>query len=424
MKQKKFKTQQSRYRKIVFATSFSFLSTFFSNSQHLSVILPVHAAESSQTILEQSGRWDQSRIKRTVAIKAMEQKGMIKVDTDDSGNQFISLPWNPNRKVPYKSLSMEQQLLNEVCAGAFGELTKDVLLHSVDTSKTRRQMKNVRTFQSFQNLSIQSYSYNMKPIINSLRSFKDLYAGFPIVLVCSIPQGGTFFLVKKSLIEVSNKLSPGGENSLIGQAMPIGMAVMAYWMFRTPAEVLKTQVQIGRWSNIREAIQDVKMNSSNGFFALWKHYNVMLSLDIPFQIVNFILYGSLTDTLTRSGVSSNIWTRLFCGALCGMISAGLTCPIDVCKTRIISRDKESPQLRKTMNDEITTISVNNSEIHFSDSNSNVLKELTSIYRSEGISALFLGIRQRLVYTGLANGIRLAAYGTSRMDLMVRSLDTT
>jgi hypothetical protein len=56
------------------------------------------------------------------------------------------------------------------------------------------------------------------------------------------------------------------------------------------------------------------------------------------------------------------------------------------------------------------------------SNSNVLVELSNIYRSEGVGALFLGIRQRLVYTGLANGIRLAAYGTSRMDLMMRSLD--
>jgi hypothetical protein len=57
-----------------------------------------------------------------------------------------------------------------------------------------------------------------------------------------------------------------------------------------------------------------------------------------------------------------------------------------------------------------------------DENSNVFVELVKIYKEEGVGTLFLGLRQRLAYTGLANGIRIAAYGTSRMDLMMRSLD--
>jgi hypothetical protein len=53
---------------------------------------------------------------------------------------------------------------------------------------------------------------------------------------------------------------------------------------------------------------------------------------------------------------------------------------------------------------------------------NVVSEIISIVQDEGPGTLFLGVGQRLIYTGLANGIRLAAYGTSRMDLMMRSLD--
>ena len=102
------------------------------------------AARAAEPLLEaepyvQSARWEQSRIKRTVAIKAMEKDGTLKVYTDEAGNQVLSLPWVPNRKVAYKSLSLQQRLINEVCAGAFGEISKDVLLHSVDTAKTRRQ---------------------------------------------------------------------------------------------------------------------------------------------------------------------------------------------------------------------------------------------------------------------------------------------
>ena len=38
-----------------------------------------------------------------------------------------------------------------------------------------------------------------------------------------------------------------------------------------------------------------------------------------------------------------------------------------------------------------------------DDNSNVLIELPKILKAEGVGALFLGVQQRLLYTGLANG---------------------
>ena len=65
----------------------------------------------------QSPRWEKERQKRTTAIKALEKEGFVRVTTDDLGNQFLNLPWIPNQKVPYKSLSVQQRLLNEVCAG-------------------------------------------------------------------------------------------------------------------------------------------------------------------------------------------------------------------------------------------------------------------------------------------------------------------
>ena len=52
----------------------------------------------SATFSKQSPRWEMARQKRTAAVKQMEEKGVIKVDTDDSGNQFLSLPWFPEKK--------------------------------------------------------------------------------------------------------------------------------------------------------------------------------------------------------------------------------------------------------------------------------------------------------------------------------------
>ena len=448
-------------------------------------VVGFHVPAARAAVVEvQSERWEQSRQKRTVAIKAMEQKGMLKVNTDDAGNQFLSLPWIPNRKVPYKTLSLEQRLVNEVCAGAFGEISKDVLLHSVDTSKTRRQaQKKQQAAQAGAPGNETAFpiasAASLPTLFSPLAKIQDLYSGFPVVLASSIPQGGVFFLVKKGIIESISYANPALPATLLGQAVPIGIAVMAYWLFRTPAEVLKTQVQTGQLPTVSAAIEQAKIKNPNGLLGLWKYYPVMLCLDIPFQVVNFILFGSLSDAVSNAGYSSSIWTRLFCGTTCGMISAGLTCPIDVCKTRIISRDKAAQEAAfQRMQASATSSSVtvaslatattatqvstageaaleegtlgsvsllhaspdeassSSSGIVGTDSagsasgdaadatqnNSNVLVELLRIAKDEGLGALFLGLRPRLAYTGLANGIRLAAYGTSRMDLAMRSLD--
>lgn len=174
---------------------------------------------------------------------------------------------------------------------------------------------------------------------------------------------------------------------------------------------------------------------SIGIFNLWRYYPVMLWLDIPFQIMNFFLYGIVSEAVKNAGFDNSILTRLFCGITCGMISAGVTCPIDVCKTRIISRDKtisalkaqrlvdiQSNQFAMLNSSDTDNMQIINNFPEIPSNNGNVLIELPKILKEEGIGSLFLGIKQRLLYTGLANGIRLAAYGTSRMDLMMRSLD--
>jgi hypothetical protein len=99
----------------------------------------------------------------------------------------------------------------------------------------------------------------------------------------------------------------------------IALGVVAYWAFRTPAEVIKTQVQTRQLPTVADAISAAKTKYTNGLIGLWKHYFVMLGLDIPFQVMNFILYGTLSQAVNAAGVDPSIWSRLFCGASCGMV---------------------------------------------------------------------------------------------------------
>jgi hypothetical protein len=453
----------------------------------------------------QSKGWELARQKRSAAIKAMQLRGIIKVDTDEIGNQFLSLPWIPDRKIPYKSLSLKQRLVNEVCAGALGEISKDALLYAVDTAKTRRQAqgnskKNRKTACGTGNIPPPNISMlivahtdhahgpategvkvlaqqndptdvrvdNADTTPSAVDKFLALYAGFPIVALASIPQGGSFFLVRKGLVEVFATQYPTAPSVLSG-SIPIILGVMVYWLFRTPAEVIKTQVQTGQYDSIRTALSaavgggstvqgsahreiTIPLRTSSaggGVLTLWRRYPVMLSLDIPFQLINFVLYAWLSEAVfgpqSELHWEQSVWTRLVCGVLCGVASAAVTCPLDVCKTRIIAREKnrrstlvqsvaaratlvdEAPSLESGQHDNQTEASpalptIIGDDVAPATSADNVVSELVRIVSKEGAGALFLGLGQRLVYTGLANGIRLAAYGTSRMDLMMRSLD--
>lgn len=72
---------------------------------------------------------------------------------------------------------------------------------STNINYTRLLKNNASATINKNKMSISSI---ITPISTIFTDFKDLYAGFPVVLLSSIPQGGVFFLVKKSLMEGSS----------------------------------------------------------------------------------------------------------------------------------------------------------------------------------------------------------------------------
>ena len=260
---------------------------------------------------QQSKAW---REQRSAAIELLQKQGFLKIEIDQGGNEYLSLPWIPNRKLLYKSLSVKRRLINEVCAGAFGEIAKDLALYPVDTIKTRRQatIKRENANNSTGGLSI--YDTKETETDDETQSegreslsmhFRRLYAGFPVVVLSSIPQGGLFFLVRMGLVEIFAAKFPELP-VIVSATIPIVVGVAAYWCIRTPSEVIKTQVQTGQVPSIRAKINELFGSSSgpdnNKIQNLWNRYPVMLAVDIPFQLINFSLYSALSEHLAEIGV--------------------------------------------------------------------------------------------------------------------------
>ena len=290
------KSFQSKIKIWTTATLIS-IPIIFGNIHDVNAIkLPVDAATITRLTKEvfssDSPGLKLARQKRTIAVKAMEDKGILQIHTDDTGNQFLSLPWFPGQKIPYKSMPLSLKLSNEFIAGALGEITKDILLHSVDTTKTRRQAS---LKLKLNDTIVTNTTIIIPKKLNIFENFKDLYSGFPVVLASSIPQGGIFFLVKKGSYEtiITNfPLLPSFLTSMI----PISLGVMTYWLFRTPAEVIKTQVQTKQCQNVKQAIEESKTKYPNGLFGLWKHYPVCLysRLFITYIYIYIYIYIYMT----------------------------------------------------------------------------------------------------------------------------------
>ena len=116
--------------------------------------------------------------------------------------------------------------LNGLLSGAATRASKEIVLHPLDTIKTRRQMPPIPPY----NTSSGSAS----------RLFSRLYDGLVPSLIGGIPAGAVFFAVKdasRDLLLRAHLAKP------IATICAVAIANGPYWLIRSPAELLKTREQ-------------------------------------------------------------------------------------------------------------------------------------------------------------------------------------
>jgi len=103
-------------------------------------------------------------------------------------------------------------------SGSATRISKELLLHPLDTLRARLQAKST----------------------DKNRLFSDLYSGLVPALLSSIPAGAIFFAVKDS----SRKyLRLAGYDSRVSTLVAVALANIPYWVLRCPAENIKTKQQ-------------------------------------------------------------------------------------------------------------------------------------------------------------------------------------
>ncbi|KAF1954367.1 mitochondrial carrier protein-like protein [Byssothecium circinans] len=326
-------------------------------------------------------------------------------------------------------------------AGGIGGLTGDMLMHSLDTVKTRQQ-GDPHMPPKYTSMGNTYYTIWRQEGIA-----RGLYGGVQPAFVGSflgtVAFFGTYEWSKRLMIDYG--VAPSVSYFTAGLIADLAAAPVY-----VPSEVLKTRLQLqGRYNNphfnsgynYRGTINAMRtIARTEGFGALFYGYKATLWRDLPFSALQFAFYEEERGFAKRWVGSNDIGLPLeiLTAATAGGMAGVMTTPLDVVKTRIQTQKHDAaptpasvkpsalspsstskhPSSSKpshsssTHNRPISTASPSTAvRAHGAATldTSSVIQGLRIIYKSEGIWGCFRGVGPRGVWTSVQSGTMLVLY---------------
>lgn len=348
--------------------------------------------------------------------------------------------------------------VHAMLAGGLGGTMGDMLMHSMDTVKTRQQ-GDLSMPPRYTSLGSTYWT-----ILRQEGVVRGLYGGVTPAFWGSF--AGTFIFF--GAYEWSKR-------QMIDYGVAPTMAYLSAGFFAdlvisplyVPTEVLKTRLQLqGRYNNpyfnsgynYRSTLHALRtIYRLEGFAEFFSGYKATIFRDLPFSAIQFALYEQeqrIAKKWVGPGKDIGLPLEVATGFSAGGIAGAITCPMDVVKTRIqteldpdvAAAAKQKKQDRKAQKAAAKSASKSASKQasasasarptpstasiphqqrqhistsspsttlkrhgHVSLDTESVMKALRIIYRTEGFAGWFRGVGPRFVWTGMQSGTMLVVY---------------
>ncbi|KAJ9310687.1 hypothetical protein DTO271D3_9043 [Paecilomyces variotii] len=328
--------------------------------------------------------------------------------------------------------------LHSMLAGGIGGTTGDMLMHTLDTVKTRQQA-DPHFPPKYTSMS-SSYMTILRE-----EGIRGLYSGVTPAFFGSFPGTLIFF----GVYEFSKRhMLDAGINPSVTYLTGGFLADLAASIVYVPSEVLKTRLQLqGRYNNpyftsgynyrsTRDALRTIVRQE--GFSALFYGYKATIFRDLPFSALQFAFYEQERELAQEwAGTKDlSLGLEILTATTAGGMAGVMTCPMDVVKTRIqtqlnpSSSGSEARSTEKSVKSDgsrhqSTQPSATNTRTHarpictstpsMSRPGATVLDTssfftgLKIIYRTEGIVGWFRGVGPRGLWTSVQSGTMLVLY---------------
>lgn len=248
--------------------------------------------------------------------------------------------------------------VTSLLAGGLAGTSVDIILFPLDTLKTRLQSK-----QGF---------------IKS-GGFSNLYKGLLPVLIGSAPSASLFFVTYEGIKTVTQCRVPEKYHSFLHMGSA-SLAEMVACLVRVPIEVIKQRKQA--------LILDVR---DINFRMLYCGYWSTILRDMPFSLIQFPIWEYFKKVWSSNANRDILPVEsAVCGAVAGGISAAITTPLDVIKTRIMLSNRNEKA-----------------------SNLKILYVLKNVYTEKGIYGLFAGVSPRIIWITVGGFIFFGTYEMAR-----------
>ncbi|CAG9327153.1 unnamed protein product [Blepharisma stoltei] len=201
--------------------------------------------------------------------------------------------------------------------------------------------------------------------------FSNAYKGLPYSLAATFPCAAAFWTSYSMLKNYLNQYV----SLQLSHTISAMVASACSGIVRNPFDVVKQQMQVGIHTKTSSALSRVLQRQ--GFKGLWIGTATAIYRDIPFNIIQMIVYEWLNGK-DYGGKDPTIFQHLRNGAIAGGIAAFLTTPIDLAKTKLVTDGGKGEYLALT-------------------------QTLKKIYKEGGLPGLWLGWKYRTVLT-MAGGM--------------------
>lgn len=337
-------------------------------------------------------------------------------------------------------------------AGGLGGLTGDMLMHSLDTVKTRQQGDPHLPPQ------YTTLRHTYLTIFRQEGLLRGLYSGITPAFWGSFT--GTLLFFGGYEYTKRHLLSSGVPAPLAYLSAGFAADLLISPLY-VPTEVLKTRLQLqGRYNNpyfgsgynYRSASHALRsIYRAEGVGELFSGFKATLCRDLPFSALQFAFYEQERKVVKGwlgPGREMGLGWEIFTGASAGGLAGVITCPMDVVKTRIqteldpavaeasrrkrlerrwkgvgvnananVAADSTSPavaarsvttsQRRGISTSSPSTTLARHGQVSLE--TESVIKALRIIYRTEGLAGWFRGVGAKFVWTGMQSGTMLVVY---------------
>ncbi|KAM1105543.1 hypothetical protein ACFX2I_002516 [Malus domestica] len=232
----------------------------------------------------------------------------------------------PTTQILLKNLTVFERALIGAGGGGIAGAFTYFCLHPLDTIKTKLQTKGASDI----------YANTFDAVLKTFQTkgISGFYSGISAVIVGSTASSAVYFGTCELGKSVLSKLPNYPPVLIPPTAGAMGNIVSSAIM--VPKELITQRMQAGAKGRSWQVL--LKILENDGFLGLYAGYSATLLRNLPAGVLSYSSFEYLKSAVLSKTKQTNLEPiqSVVCGALAGAISASITTPLDVVKTRLMT----------------------------------------------------------------------------------------